>query len=149
MNFLSLLKDCAFEYVQIEAVAGTTTLTTTVSDMNGWDGICYLALTGDATNGTVLTLAALGSTANATGGVAAAITGATCTYTAASTTDTDNKLLILDVVRPVKRYIYATLTRGTQNCVCNGILAIKYRGNKAPITQSTSHVVASALAAAS
>lgn len=146
MNMLSLLKDCVWEFVQVEAVAGTSTLTTTVSDMQGFDGICYVALTGDGTSGTVLTLAVLGSTANATGGVATAITGATCTYTSLSATDADNKFLIVDVVRPLRRYVYATLTRATQNCVCDGIVAIKYRASKSPTTQTVTNVIASAIA---
>jgi hypothetical protein len=147
MTIQSLVKDCEFVYIEPEATAGTSTLTSDVVDLQGWDGCLFIALTGDATSGTVLTLAALGNTANSTSG-AVAITGASASYTSTSATDADNKMLLVDVVRPLKRYAHVTLTRATQNCVCNGIIAIKYRGAKAPITQSASHVIASALAAA-
>jgi hypothetical protein len=148
MNINSILKDCAIDVIAAAAAAGTTTVTSSVLDMSGWDGVLFIAKSGDATSGTVLTLAALGNTANATGGTAAAITGATCTYTSLSATDADDKTLMVDVVRPVKRYIYVTLARATQNCECSGIIAIRYRGNKAPVTQGAS-CIASAIAAAS
>jgi hypothetical protein len=138
----SLLKQCAFDYIEPEAVAGTTTLTSDVLDMAGWDGVVFIALTGDATSGTVLTLQAYTHTANAASG--SALTGAVATYTSASSSDADNKLLIVDVKRPINRYVYCTLARATQNCVNNGIIAIRYRGKSAPITQPSS-VIASTL----
>jgi len=138
----TLLRNCAFDYIEIEAVAGTTLLTSDILDMSGYDGVVFIALTGDGTSGTVLTLTALNNTANSTS-AAVAITGGTATATSVSTTDADNKLLIVDVYRPQLRYVYCTLTRATQNCVCNGIIAIRYVGKKSPITQATASVLAS------
>lgn len=141
--FHTLLKNCAFEYIGIEAVAGTSTLTSDYAvDTQGYDGVVIIALTGAATSGTVPLLTVLGVATNVvTGGTA--ITGATATYTSLSATDADNKMLIVDVYRPTARYVYCTLARATQNVVCNGIIAIKYNGREAPVTQSASHVIAS------
>lgn len=143
MDIRSLLKDCEFDFIGFDAVAGTSTLTSDLAaDMQGWDGILLIALTGDATSGTVLTFTALGVATNAvSGGVA--IPGASATYTSLSATDADRKMLILDIFRPQQRYVYTTLARATQNCVSNGVIAIKYRGSKSPFTQSASHVIAS------
>ena len=61
----------------------------------------------------------------------AAITGgATGAYTAAGT-ETLNTFIV-DVFRPQQRYVRAELTRTAANAVVNGILAIRYKGNKAP-----------------
>lgn len=129
------LTDCVKTmYVEFEAVAGTSTLTTDVVDMSGYDAVRFIALTGDATSGTVLTLTSLSNTANsASGGTSEAV----ATYTSTSSTDADNKLLITDVVRPAGRYVYATLARATQNCVVNGIICELYRARSLPITQDS------------
>ena len=144
MDIQSILKDCAIDYVEAAAVAGTSLLTSDVLDMAGWDGCCFIAALGDVTASSALALTALGHTANAASG--AAITGAAASFTAGAS-DADSKLLVVDVVRPVKRYIYATLARADQNAVVNGIIAIRYRGAKSPVTQGST-VIASALAAA-
>lgn len=144
MDIQSLLKDCAIDYVEGAATAATSTLTTDVLDMAGYDGVCFIAMFGDVTASSVLTLTALGHTANAASG--AAITGAVATFTAGAS-DADSKAIVVDVVRPVKRYVYATLARADQNAVVNGVLAIRYRGSKSPVTQGST-IIASALAAA-
>lgn len=113
--------------------AGTTDVTTSAVDMSGFDAIRYLAYTGDATSGTVLTLTPYYNSANSTSG-GTAITGAAATYTSASATDADNKLLVSDVIRPAGRYSYAILNRATQNCAVNGIIAELYRARSAPVT---------------
>lgn len=143
----NLLKDCEFNFIGIDAVAGTSTLTSDLAvDMAGFDGVLLIALTGDGTSGTVLTFTALGVATNVvTGGVA--IPGAAVTATSVSATDADRKMLILDVYRPQQRYVYTTLARATANCVSNGVIAIKYRGSKCPISQAAAHVLASAFVA--
>lgn len=138
-----LLKNVAFEYIAVEQVSGTSTLTSDLAvDMQGYDGVAIIALTGGSTSGTVPLLTVLGVATNVVSG-GAAITGATATYTSLSATDADNKMLIVDVYRPQTRYVYCTLARATQACVLNGIIAIKYKGRKSPVSQSASHVIAS------
>lgn len=141
-QILSLLKDCAIDYVEASATAATTALTSDVLDMQGWENVCFIAITGDVTDTSVLTLTAYDHTANAASG--SAITGAAATFTAGAS-DADSKLLIVDVRQPQKRYVYAVLTRTVANAVVNGIVAIRYNGHKLPITQGSS-VIASTLA---
>ena len=38
MDIQSILKDCAIDYVEAAATAGTSLLTSDVLDMAGWDG---------------------------------------------------------------------------------------------------------------
>lgn len=138
---LSLLKDCAIDYVEAAATAGQTALTGDVLDMSGWENVCFIAIFGDVTDTAVLTLAAYDHTANAASG--SAITGASATFTAGAT-NADSAMLIVDVRQPQKRYVYPYLTRTTANAVVNGILAIRYNGSKLPVTQGAT-VLASTL----
>ena len=142
----SLLKNCDISLVEGDATAGTSTLTSDVLDMQGWDGVAFIAVTGDVTDTSVLTLTALDDTDDNVSG-ATAITGAAATFTANAST-ADEKLLIVDVYRPQKRYVHCTLARATANAVVGGIIAIRYRGKKLPITQGST-VVASAFAVGS
>lgn len=138
----SLLKECAIDFVEAAAAAGQTTLTTDVMDMQGFENVMFIALTGDVTDTSVLTLTAFAHTANAAAG--AAISGAVATFTA-DATSADNKMLIVDVVNPGKRYVYATFARGTANAVLSGIICIRYNGSKIPVSQAAG-LIASALA---
>lgn len=119
------------------AAAGQTDVATGVFDMAGYDGIMFVALVGDAGNGAVLTLTAQENSANQAAGMAA-LTG-TATFTADATSG-DNKALVLDLVRPAKRYVRAVLSRGAADTAVDGILAIQYRARSAPTVQDASVV---------
>lgn len=128
----------------VAATAAQTEVLTSVYDMAGWDGIVYIAYLGDVANTSVLTLTAKENSANSTSSpTPTAVTdGATSAFTA-DATSADDKLLVVDVVRPSKRYQFASLTRTTANAVVNGILAIRYRSRSLPVTQPAT-VIASA-----
>lgn len=141
----SLLKDCVITQILDPVVAGTSTQTTDVLDMAGFDGCLIICSLGDVTSGSVLTLTAKENTANSVSSpTPVAVTGGATAAFTADASSADNKLLIVDVVRPSYRYLFATLTRATQNAVINSIIAIQYRGKSLPVTQS-SDVIASAL----
>lgn len=138
----NLLPNVEFVVVEPASAAGQTELTTDVIDMANWTGVVFVASLGDVTNGSVLGLVADHSDQSNSGFVALA--GA-LSHTA-DATDADNKLMILDVAYPEKRYVRARLTRTTANAAVNGIIAIKYRGARTPIEQGAT-VLASAVLA--
>lgn len=140
----NLSKDIKVTVVEAAAAAGQTALTSDVLDMSGFDGVIFIALTGDVTSGSVLSLVAKGNTANSVSSPTP-ITQATATYTAASASDSDSKVLMVDVYRPPLRYIFASLTRTTQDAVIGGIIAIQYTAAKKPTSQDAS-VIASTFA---
>ena len=72
---------------------------------------------------------------------AALLTGS-ATFTAGAS-DADDKLLVLDVVKPPYRYIEAQLFHVTANGPFDGVFAILYNGSRCPVTQG-SDVIASA-----
>ena len=141
----NLLKDCKITRVENSAVAAQTELKSDVLDMAGYDAVCFIALLGDITTGSVLTLTAKGNTADSDSSpTPVAITDGAATFTAGAS-DADNKLIVVDVIRPAYQYVFASLTRTTANAVVDGIIAIQYRTKDFPVTQPAS-ILVSALA---
>lgn len=139
---MNLLKNCKITVVEAAATAGTSTLTTDVLDMTGFEGVMWIALLGDVTSGSVLTLTAKGNSANSTSSPTPVTQKASDAFTAGAS-DADSKVIVVDVYRPTLRYQFAELSRATQNAVVGGIIAIQYEPNFKPTTQDAS-VIASA-----
>lgn len=136
-----LLDEVKVTRVENSAVAGTSELKTDVLDMSGFDGVVFIAVLGDVTDTSVLTLTPKGNTANSDSSpTPVAITGASATYTAAAS-DADNKLMVVDVLRPGYRYVFASLTRTTANAVVDGIIAVQYKCRSVPVTQGSTVLV--------
>jgi hypothetical protein len=135
----SLLPNISISQVNDAAAAGTSTINTSILDMQGYYGVLYLAILGDITATCVLALKAQVAATNSGGAMADQTSAITPSWTAGAT-DTDLKILALDV-RPSMRYTRATLTRGTANAVLNSILAIRYGARTSPA--SLADVIAS------
>lgn len=129
----NLLNAVEFSVVENAASAAQTELTTEVIDMAGWTGVVFVASLGDVTTGSVLGFVAddsdtgVGDWDDLEGPLA---------FTAGAS-DADNKLLILDIVRPERRYVRARLQRGTANAVVGNIIAVKYGPKEQPVTQGS------------
>lgn len=140
---MSLSTDVRITVVSPAATAAQTEIVSSVLDMAGYDGVMFIALTGDVTDTSVLTLTAKGNTANSTSSPTPVTQKATTAFTA-SATSADSKALVVDVVRPTLRYVFASLTRTTANAVVGGIIAIQYNAANRPTSHDAS-VIASAL----
>lgn len=130
---LNFLRDCKITHVEGAAVAGTTTLTTDPVDMQGYDSVAFIAQLGDVTSGSVLLLTVLGNDTNDT--VSPLAYPETAGLTAGAS-NADSQMLAVDVQKPRERYVYATLARGTQNAVVDGIWAIQYNAQNKPLTDA-------------
>jgi len=139
---MNLSKNCKITVVAAAAVAATTEVVTSVLDMAGFDGVMFIALMGDVTASSVLTLTAKGNSANSTSSPTPVTQKATTAFTAAAA-DADSKVLMVDVAKPTLRYMFASLTRADQNAVVGGIIAIQYSANDKPTAHDAS-VIASA-----
>lgn len=129
----SLLKASKIDKVLVATVAGTAdTLNGDIVDLQGFDSVMLIAILGDVANTAVVTLKAYCGDAAALGDGAYKTTTATVT---ADATSADDKLLILDVLKPGKRYVRADLVRATANAVVDGIIAIRYNAKAKPTTQ--------------
>ena len=135
-NFLTSHK---LAVVEAAAAAGQTTLTSDVVDMKSFRNCAFLALLGDVSDTSVLTLTLqLGDESD---GSDMADTELAATFTAGAS-DADSKLLAVECQSPAKRYVRAKLTRGTANAVLGGIIAIQSQPHTLPTTQDAT-VIAS------
>ena len=144
----SLAKNClitrAFGY---QAASGTEVTTASEIDMASptegvFESVCFVALFSEVTTAATLTLKALmGNVAGLASGQAYATTTATVT---ASGNDTDSNILVLDCVKPGKRYIRPDLDIADANAALDGIIAIRYNGKLMP-TQELASLAAGAV----
>lgn len=141
---MNLSKGIKVTVVEATAAAAQTLLTSDVLDMAGFDGVIFLALTGDVTDTCALALTAYGNSANSVSSPTPVSQGA-ATFTAGATS-ADSKLLMVDIYDPALQYAFATLARATADAAVGGIIAIQYSAECRPTTQSAS-VIASAIAA--
>lgn len=119
--------------------AGTSVVNGSVIDMQGFDGVLFVAAVGALTATQVTSLKAQdGAASNLSDAsdLLGSLTGPLA--------DADgNKVLTLDVYRPLKRYIRPVLNRATANAVIDGIVAIQYCGDKMPTVQDATTIAAS------
>lgn len=110
-------------------VAGSTSVDGTAVDMGSADGVMFVAHLGALTATQVTNLQAKGSSDNVT------FNAFTTNAQTANAADADsNKVLILDIFRPMTRYVRPTINRGTANAVINTVIAILYNLDKLPST---------------
>jgi hypothetical protein len=112
--------------------AGQAATKSDILDMAGYDGVLFIASMSDNTSGSVATLAVQQNSANSTTGMAT-ITGASASNTSTAGDAQNDKLLMVDVYRPLQRYIQGLFTSGTQDIAKGPMIAIRYCGSKAPI----------------
>lgn len=132
----NLLKDIKITRVLNAVAAGTSAQNTSIVDMSGWDGVTFIAALGTLTATQVTSLKAQqGNASNLAD--AADLAG---TLTGPMADGDSNKCLVLDIYRPLDRYVRGVVGRGTANAVIDGVIAIQYRGRKSPVTQDTTTI---------
>lgn len=132
----NLLKDIKLTRVLNSVAAGTTNQTGSTLDMSGWDGVTFIAMLGALTATQVTGIKAQqGQASNMSD--AADLQG---TNVGPMADGDSNKCIVLDVYRPVERYVRCILIRGTANAVIDGVIAVQYRGRKSPVVQDTTTI---------
>jgi hypothetical protein len=137
-NFLS--RDVKLSLVQAALADGSTDPDSTALDMSGFDGVMFVGICGTITGSGTINLAASQSDDNAASDDFSAIPTASATATASTKSD---KLLVLDIFQPAKRYVRTTVTRAVANSVYGGTLAIQYKAKDRPTTTAAATLAAS------
>ena len=113
-------------------VVGTSSQTSSVLDMAGYDGVRFFVLFGAITDGTLGikvqqdTDVAMGAAADVEG-----------TLVSGAVTD-DNKMIIVDVFRPRERYVQCIVLRGgAVGGIIDGVIAEQYNAINIPVTASS------------
>lgn len=133
---MNLSKNAKLSFGLAAVAAGSSTdSNTSILDMSGFNGcMAFVTLTDSADTG-VATLNMQGNTINSDTGMAT-ITGATATATSAANDDLNSTVLLVDVYKPVKRYIQANVVSATANIAFGETYLVQYKSSKAPITES-------------
>ncbi len=122
--------------------ANNTDSNSDILDMAGFEGVVFVGTVTDSVATGVATLKVEQSDANADGAMAA-ITGATASATCAVNDDINDKVLMVEVYRPAKRYVQGVRVSATANIAFGSLIAIRYGSRKLPVT-ADSTVLASA-----
>lgn len=130
---MNLSKNVDFNYAGAAVgAANNTDSNSTIFDMSGYDGIVFFTTITDSVQNGVATLSVEQNDANSDTGMAA-ITGASAAKTCAGNDDINGTLLIVDVYKPLKRYLQGVRVSATQNIAFGEIHAIRYKGKTRPV----------------
>ena len=109
-------------------------------DTSGFEGVVFIVPITDCLDTGVATATA--KQCDTSGGTYAALSGAVATATSAANDDLNGLLLVVDVYRPLERYVKINLVSATANIAFGETVAFAYGAAKVPITQLTAEVSA-------
>ncbi|MFA5706428.1 MAG: hypothetical protein WDA41_08755 [Candidatus Neomarinimicrobiota bacterium] len=128
---MNLLKNVSIEQIMGYHAAGQVAKTSGIIDMQGYEGVLFIAGFGTIIENGTINVQVLQDTDSAGGTMAAVAGTAAHTVTAANAALTQSAIAV-DVYRPLERYLEVTVTPATQDAVILGVTAIKYRGKMGP-----------------
>lgn len=118
--------------------AGTSAINGTGVDMQGFDSVTFYASFGALTSTQVTALRAEDSADNSSFTAIGVVGPPDTRARVGPMADTDgNKMLVLEVYRPLRRYVRCVVERGTANAVVDGVTAVQRSLKKAPPTNDT------------
>lgn len=130
MVIRNLTKGVSVTTLSTGVVAGSTNVTTLAGvDMKGYTGVVFLVLLGTLTATQVTKLKAQYSNDDGSTDAYSDIAGSS---TAAAADADAGKFLVLDIHKPLKRYVKPVITRATANAVITTVIAIRYSAATAP-----------------
>lgn len=115
------------------ANANNTDDDSAIVDTSGYDGVMFVCPISDSAATGVATMTAQQNTANSVTGMAA-LAGGAATLTSATNDDINGQCLVVDVYRPLERYVRVKRTSATANIAFGDVLAILYHGRTGPAT---------------
>ncbi|MCH8830968.1 MAG: hypothetical protein IID45_15455 [Planctomycetes bacterium] len=114
--------------------AGVTTINSASVDMQGFDAVQFIVLFG--------AIVATGTNkvkAQQSGDDGSADAWADLKGTGIDLADDDDdKIVVLDISKPLERHVRCTVVRGVADTTIDGIIAILYKANVEPITDDAS-----------
>jgi len=140
----NLLRNVKITRVKADG-AGAASATPTkadIIDMTGFESVMFFAAMGNVLTTSAVALKVAGSATNDTGAMALLAGSAGGT---AGASDYDDKLVVLDVVKPTYQYLEAQLFHVTADAPFDGIFAIQYNGHSCPVTQGSTVVASSTI----
>ncbi|MCK6475330.1 MAG: hypothetical protein L6Q35_00695 [Phycisphaerales bacterium] len=134
------LKNCKVVRCKNAVAAGTTDITdATGVDTSGFEEVTFLVPFGAITGSAVTSIKAQQSEDDGSSDAYSDLEGSSVTVA----DDQDNKVAILSIRRPLKKYVKCVVLRATQNSAIDGIIAILRHPRVRPVTQDTTVMAAS------
>lgn len=127
---LSLMNNANVERVMNAVAAGTTSQTSSAVDCKDCDGVSFVAAFGVISANAVTSVKVQQSDDDGASDAYSDLEG-TLSSVLTPTTD-NNKCLVVEIVRPRKRYLKLVVNRSTGNAVIDGVVAIKHHMRSAP-----------------
>jgi|LGVE01.1.fsa_nt_gb hypothetical protein len=113
--------------------AGQTKRVSDIIDMDGYDGVMFVASLGTVLETGTVDVYVEQNTANSTSGMARLATTTAYTMTAGDATVAKSAILV-DVYKPQERYLQCNVTPAVANAVILGVVAIRYKSHLCPVT---------------
>ncbi len=134
---MNLLKNVKI-FSMIEDTTGTANIASTaVLDMSGYDGVMWIGFSAGNTNSTGGYNVIMHMHGDSSGSMVGS-TASTDMYASNPTTAEgmiDNQVMVLDVYKPLKRYVSVTVGKDSTNDVELGCIGIQYRNHSGPTSQ--------------
>ncbi len=116
--------------------AGVTNITdATIIDMAGYDAVAFVAIGDTPSTGTAAVTMKVEQGDASDLSAASDLVGSIDSYSIAN--DATEQALVLDYVRPSKRYVRCVVERADQDIIIGGILAIQYSARERAVTQDS------------
>lgn len=135
----SLLKNAAIDYVNgAEAAGSSIDENSSRLDMQGFEHVLFIVTLLDSAATGVAALTIETNSADSDTGMTAS--AAVATATCAVNDDLNDELLIAELKKPLQRYVQGVITSLTANIAFGETIAIRYNGDKVPISQAAATV---------
>ena len=131
---MNLDRNIFVKLIQVPLAAGVTDPDSLSINMSDFDGVLFVGTIGLVTAGGVNIMTAQKSTDDVS---FSNFSGVSVTAPANST----NKIMVIDMYKPLFQFIRLVWTRNVANSVISGIVAYAYQGTKRPEVNDSSVVV--------
>jgi len=135
---MNLSKNVKVTLVQAPLADGQTDPDSSAVDMQGFEGVMFVGIVGTVTGSGTASLKAAQSSDNSN---FSDLSGVVATGAAGGS----DKFLVLDVYKPLERYVRTTLTRAVANSIYGGTIAIQYGAHKRPTVHDAATLAAAAI----
>ena len=135
---MNLSKNVKITMVQAPLADGHTDPDSAAVDMQGFEGVMFVGIVGTVTGSGTASLKAAQSSDNSN---FSDLSGVVATGAAGGS----DKFLVLDVYKPLERYVRTTLTRAVANSIYGGTIAIQYGAHKRPTVHDAATLAAAAI----
>ena len=133
---MNLSKNVKIDQILGYFTAGQTEKASAILDLSGYEGVLFVASFGKLIEAGTVDVFADGDDENGAGSMAKLAGTAAYAVTEAAVALTYS-CIILDVYKPLERYIQCNITPAVSNAVILGITAIRYKGKMGPEAMTT------------